>query len=123
MIPYTEQWQKITEAYMRDEIKPWDDKFCFCGTLAGNTNNWHNGWDEVDFGQYKAQHYDRMEMALLQKLSCRSFFLKPYREYENEVFEGMCDALEVLRQIHIEMGDPTAIDFGTPLQKRSLKTA
>lgn len=38
---YQTQFNKITEAYIKDEIKPLDPQFCFCGTLSPDSN-WRN---------------------------------------------------------------------------------
>lgn len=126
MIPYTTQWQKITEAYMRGEINPLDATFCFCGTLCDNTNKWFTwtGRCHKDYGPYKGKHFVKMETALLDTFdSIGGAWRCIHPLYEQVLFDGMVAALEVLRQIHIEMGDETAINFGTPLQKRTLQTA
>lgn len=39
-LTYFEARNKIIEAYFRDEIEPWECKFCFCGNLCNNTTEW-----------------------------------------------------------------------------------
>lgn len=136
---FIEQREKIIQAYFRDEIRPFEVKFCFCGTLCDNSNRWsqynlkRNGEPiHCDVGLYKAGDFIKMEHALLIKIQAicetNEIFDGWYGEdevdvefhplYEQALFEGMCDALEILRQIHIEMGDETAIEI--PLVKRQL---
>lgn len=132
---YEQQWQKITEAYMRDEIKPYNSTFCFCGTLCDKSSKWYGDVMTYHHSQngYEGNDFVKMETALLTvinnrlKLSLFSNFIdvdgiiKRYFEhpdYESALFLGMTEALEVLRQIHAERCDVTAIEI--PLVKRSL---
>jgi hypothetical protein len=137
---YREQFNKITEAYIRGEIKPYNAEFCFCGTIAGSCkwqlcSNGYNGYSLVN--------YCRMEDALLIVIKNRmiEFFpgmtkyadctgdadmlryeIESHPQYEEALFNGMCAALEVLKQIHIERGE--VIDEDIPVfTKRELITA
>jgi hypothetical protein len=38
---YKTAYNKIIDAYFKDEIRPYISKFCFCGTLYGSSN-WYN---------------------------------------------------------------------------------
>lgn len=130
---YREQYDKIIEAYFRDEIEPYDGNFCFCGTLAGGCVYWsRHDIEPSDFRDFETYKYTtlqfaRMEDALLltirketvgysldgehfKQLYALSYFgeretIKRHSNYETALFNGMCAALDVLRQIHIERGE------------------
>lgn len=137
MKTYKEQYDKIVEAYFKGEIKPYNAHFCFCGTLCDNTNKWFGlcELDHHDFAGYKGDDFVKMERALLRTISnhlkLNDFDMwgdeegalcspDEHPQYETALFNGMTAALEVLRQIHAERGDVTAIE--TPLVKRKLQT-
>jgi len=40
---YKQAYDKIIDAYFKDEIKPMDSNFCFCGTLHGAKRGWRSG--------------------------------------------------------------------------------
>lgn len=128
---YTEQFNKITEAYIKGEIEPNNTKFCFCGTLEGRRGDWYY---KAHFGGngttvYSVGELVRMEAALFKQFpetvwDCVPFFSCSYTripDYEDKLFNGMVAALEVLKQIHIERGE--IIDDAPQFQKRKLQTA
>lgn len=129
---YKEAYDKIIEAYFKDEIKPCDAEFCFCGTLCDNSRAWHKSsiWAvHRNFGTYRGREYVRMEGALLgtisRELGCNALMYDDEElkrifktEYEDALFSGMCAALDVLKQIHIERGE--IIDDLPSLTKRVL---
>lgn len=114
---YKTQFDKITEAYIRGEIKPLDAKFCFCGTLCDNSTKWAKNPEEEhnDFAGYLGNDFVRMEKALLTTSFnylwdktgggiLHAEELHP-QEYEDALFNGMTAALKVLKQIHIQRGE------------------
>lgn len=132
---YKEQYDKIIDAYFKGEIKPMDSKFCICGTLDNNDSSW------CDYGikngkHYTQKEYGRIEYALLNQM--RRFGVEyefaennhtggwcgPLRTdksgYEDALFSGMCAALEVLKQIHIEHGE--TIEDTPVFTKRNMLT-
>jgi len=149
MNTYKENYNKIIEAYFKDEIKPYDQEFCFCGTLCNNNKDW---WakvhcevhcNNIGFDDYSCRELYEMEKALLLPLAelseaelsnniddadyllingeVRKYVIK-HEYYEDALFEGMCAALEVLRQIHESRGEN--IDDEIPaFTKRKLQTA
>jgi hypothetical protein len=124
-LTYSQAYDKIIHAYFRDEIKPLDARFCFCGTLCNNSEGWvldTVGRKHRDFGQYKGDEYVRMERALLDAIKSTSNGYSTKKtnpaEYEDALFAGMCAALEVLKQIHIERGE--VIDEVPVFTKRDL---
>lgn len=128
---YSEQFNKITEAYIKGEIELWEDNFCFCGTLAENTDRWAFIYAmETD---YTYQEFGRMEKALFspfkeiewlhngkqnRKVDHIIIMRKP--NYEKKLFNGMVAALEVLREIHLEHGE--IIDEQPTFKKRQLQS-
>jgi hypothetical protein len=121
---YAQQYEKIIQAYFRDEIKPMDHNFCFCGTLSPDAD-----WDsaETDKYPYSKGEYSLMEDALLTNISIRNChrMLVPDqlvdKDYENQLFAGMCASLEVLKQIHISRGE--IIDQTPVFTKRIVEPA
>lgn len=121
---YKQARDKIIEAYFKNEINPMDVSFCFCGTLAGGA-----GWRRGD-ENYTPIDYMRMEHALLKPLTVNDYtiskgkfrwIMKENNETEERVFKGMSDALDVLRQIHIDRGED--VDKVEVFEKRKLVIA
>jgi len=121
---YKEAYDKLINAYFKDQIKPYDRSFCFCGTIG---RSYDLGWDH---SKYSGLEYHNMEAALLDTISIEmtpfipemrdnkfarstnrsDLFevrkkLEAHPEYENAIFEGFVNALEVLRKIHISRGE------------------
>lgn len=123
-LTYPEAYNKIIEAYFKDEIQPLDAHFCFCGTLCNNSSGW--------FGLPRALHYPlagysgddfvKMERALLDTMSDNPDERFPYtyeKNYEELLFKGMSAALDVLKEIHRSRGEN--VDEGIPaFTKRKL---
>jgi len=117
---FSDSYNKVITAYFKDEIKPWDAKFCFCGTLCDNKEYWfkmpcisHN-----DFMGYTGKDFVRMEQALLYTIAGFGVFTwkdEGTERYETAVFEGMCAALTELENIHKERGEITDVPV---LEKR-----
>lgn len=106
-LTYKEAYDKIIEAYFKDEIKPFNPTFCFCGTLCSG-DAWFKDTDfprvveHRNHSGYTGFQLGLMENALLKK-TWR--FSHNDAEWEDVLFDGMCDALEVLKQIHKERGE------------------
>lgn len=124
-LTYKEAYDKIIEAYFKDEIKPFNSEFCFCGTLSKNVK-----WNDmlVDNPFYSYGEYKKMEWALftgtLHWPKMASFFcLKEYvgkDSYEEYLFKGMSAALDVLKEIHRQRGENVDEDF-PQFTKRNLE--
>lgn len=118
---YRQAFNLITEAYIKGEIKPWNASFCFCGTLC-RSSGWLVGSEYFSHSGYSASELERMEDALLNAISRGKKGSRNQRyktetvEFENQLFAGMCAAIEVLKQIHIERNDPTVEEY--PFIKR-----
>lgn len=133
-LTYVEARDKIWNAYFRDEIKPLEVDFCFCGTLAGG-----DVWEDGLCPLYARQEYGIMEKALFSawseiiwidnadisvkdnRLDTIDIVNKELPDYEDKIFSGMLSALEVLKQIHRERGEVIPEDEPL-LKKRNLVT-
>jgi hypothetical protein len=126
-LTYRQAYDKIIEAYFKDEIKPFDPDFCFCGNLNDKSWTWGGQCDERKY--YTADQYVKMEKALFRGMNevrndATSGGWKSIKNTdagERSLFEGMCAALEVLKQIHIERGE--IIDETPAFTKRELVAA
>lgn len=106
-LTYRQAYDKIIDAYFRNEIKPEDPQFCFCGTLCDNFPGWYgcrlDEWHYPSHG-YKGEDFVKMERALCDQT-------KPFGagndspEYEQALFAGMSAALDVLKEIHRSRGE------------------
>jgi hypothetical protein len=136
--PFKEQEDKIIQAYFKDEIKPFDAKFCFCGTLAPNTT-WKYKTSRIGKHVYTEIEYRRMEGALFSqfpgvlykdlgiisfpgnyRMGSELYIFDNKERFEDLLFTGMVAALEVLKSIHIEHGQQ--IEEPILLTKRVLTT-
>ena len=121
-LTYKEAESLIFDAYFKDKIKPMDSSFCFCGTLSPNSLWGSQCYSSVKY-PYSVEEYGRMEQALFSDFKgytiiwdigmaiCPYGPLKKLPDYENRLFNGMCAALEVLKQIHIERGEDISDDI------------
>lgn len=136
-LTYAEAYDKIIQAYFRDEIEPYLMEFCFCGNLSFNKerDDYDSYWD---YNQYSSKEYHSMELALLKIIKSGTVAnkygsdiymqndtwrneIKKHPNYEDALFEGMSAALEVLKQIHRERGED--VDTIQPaFTKRKLKS-
>lgn len=122
MNTFKQAFDKITEAYIKGEIKVGYSEFCFCGTLTGGNYNWALRSKCVNMA-YTYEEFGRMERALFS-VDPESGWEdngavadKKVGEDEDLLFAGMTAALEVLKQIHIERGE--VIDESPVFSKRT----
>jgi hypothetical protein len=134
---FQQAYSKIIDAYFKDEIRPYSKTFCFCGTLGIIDNGYGYGtWDKT---KYSSDEYNKMEWALLSTIRDQTigdvgyifggrkmedgrlsrFHIQEHPNYEEALFNGMCAALEVLREIHRGRGEITE---GMTFTKRVLQT-
>lgn len=124
-LTYRQAFDKITEAYIRGEIEPWNSSFCFCGTLCNNKSNWGIYGGDQRNKNYTKYEFIEMEDALLKAISNGNNGNYSQRhktgskEFENALFIGMSNALEVLKEIHRARGED--VDEVPMFTKRELK--
>lgn len=132
---YKQAFDKITEAYIRGEIEPYNREFCFCGTI-GHTQREIGDFlvGTWDYTKYSGEEYFKMEYALLTIIRDSTIddfkhdiyvqdevartIIRNHPNYETALFAGMSAALDVLKQIHIERGE--VIDEVPEFVKRAL---
>lgn len=127
MLTYTEAYNKIIEAYFRDEIKPLDSSFCFCGTLCNNSRDWFSGsWlsnkPHSPHSGYSGEELMKLEGALFHGIY-KVWSMWDHEDQDNPLFEeslfaGMCAALDVLKEIHKSRGED--VDTVPVFTKRKL---
>lgn len=135
-LTYNQAYDKIIQAYFKDEIEPYNSDFCFCGTVS-NGKCWFRGECE----NYYPSQFKEMEFALLDNIRLGTlggndiYFAPPFAEdlgririevknhpnYEEALFIGMCAALNVLKEIHRSRGEN--VDDVPAFTKRPLSPA
>jgi hypothetical protein len=112
---FRESYDLVIDAYFKDQINPYDNDFCICGTLAG-TAKWNNfGRERV--GPYSYGEYKRIEMGLLHGINIHLCHIgapmmkthdKEFQAtsvFEDALFYGMTKSLDVLKEIHESRGE------------------
>jgi hypothetical protein len=120
---YKQAFDLITEAYIKDEIRPYECSFCFCGTLANNTSEWVgcnlvNGYSGSDFREMESALLDFIGYSFKDETWVGINKLENHPRWEDVLFNGMCAALEVLKEIHRERGED--VDGVPEFTKRQL---
>lgn len=135
-LTYKQAYYKIIDAYFKNEIQPLNANFCFCGTLSP-TEFWYRPEFSVLKPKeypYSLNEYGQMEKALFSFFPLkwsrpgRLTHINPdlqnsnilqLKDYEDRLFNGMCAALEVLKDIHRKRGEN--VDGETTFTKRQLQ--
>lgn len=110
-LTYRQAYDKIIEAYFKDEIKPWDAEFCFCGNLCDKSGEWYMlaiPNNMVITKGYRGFEFHMMERALLDTMYEMNVFASTNvdtKKYEDALFAGMVKALDVLKEIHRSRGE------------------
>lgn len=131
-LTYQQAYDKIIDAYFKDEIRPYHDNFCLCGTLA--IGFWNRPL-HCDYTKepYSKTEYARMESELLIALGNKPRGKKMFHwcgdgdgvngrlteRYEDKLFKGMSAALDVLKEIHRSRGEDVD-NISQPFTKRQL---
>ena len=127
---YAEQYQKITSAYMKNQLNPWNECACFIGNLLNNKGEWSRGRDvhtgticddplaknsilqsencvRVESnGFYTYQEVLDMENNFLRVIgSGRIAHMDKKDIDENLLFKAMESTLDMLRKLHESKGE------------------
>lgn len=125
MITFEKQFNKLTEAYIKNEIKPWDACACFVGNILNNTNTWSFGrvctypannkpYELVDNGViyneillYAEGFYTPEEIVDLENcfLGNITYTKEGTEMYEESLFKAFEKTLDLLKEIHISKGE------------------
>lgn len=133
-LTYKQAYDKIIQAYFRDEIKPKNSDFCFCGTLSPNRGDWnviqYFSWGEekpefINYNYnwaepYTLYEYKKMEWALIHHKNIYGGYNNVNCDGEDALFAGMSAALDVLKEIHQSRGED--VDGVQVFTKRELAT-
>src|ERR1035438_8380540 len=103
-LTYQEAYNKIIDAYFKDEIEPMDPEFCFCGTLSPDRFWYICGNQKYNYSKIE---YTLMEEALFSGFPEVEYVgitdieidgqIHNVENYEDKLFNGMCASLEVLK--------------------------
>lgn len=122
-LTYRQAYDKIIDAYFKDQMEPYEPNFCFCGNLCDNTNDWFYGMPSETKQPYAASHgYSGGQLYLMEQALLRHVAPGPYLEYEDDLFKGMSAALDVLKEIHRSRGENVDEDIPA-FTKRQLAKA
>lgn len=130
-LTYKQAYDKIIQAYFRDEIKISDPEFCFCGTLNMNNGGYWCGYNwKLNGIYYTGNELQKMEEALLTTINDHLTVTDIYvhtidkimcdPNYETALFAGVSAALDVLKQIHRSRGEDVDGDSVKVFSKRNL---
>lgn len=142
---FEQQYQKIVQAYYRNELKPFSGCACFVGNLLNNKDGWEevriaralvaklppvlneNGWsysEGVECIQKESKGlYTPLEIATLEHVFIMRYVneggkMDTYEPlHEDALFQAMSAALQHLKDLHISKGE-TVSDYN--FQKRTL---
>lgn len=136
---YEQAWQKITTAYVNNELRPFENCACFVGNLLGGAQwayircftgklrdparHTFRGNDKVILASFKFikdQGYAPGEIVRLEEIFMDSLRGEPDHITEDSLFAAMVAGLEELRKIHIAKGENVE---PIVLQKRQLTLA
>lgn len=120
-ISYETQWNKITSAYVNNQLTILDACACFIGNLLNNNSAWDSaramwGVCTTDKG-YIQQALKCIEKeaggiyTIQQILDMEKLCYITWQEggkTEESLYEAMVSTLEMLRKLHENMGDETA---------------
>jgi len=138
---YKEQFDKLTAAYINNEVNPYDACACFVGNLLNNKGAWaFREWTgqrapyksavECVFkesnGFYTPKEMYMLEYIFISNISDNtpnSWFRERLNDanYENALFIAFEKTLEALKALHISKGE--VIEEAPIFNKRVLQTA
>jgi hypothetical protein len=129
---FQEQYNKIVDAYYKDELVPYANCACFVGNLLNNDDNWALGrgnkfgttnrrWESITEaeqcikknanGFYTLQEILALEMIFMDTLhknltnDAPSPLRKKWEGWENSLFDAMSTTLDALKLIHASKGE------------------
>lgn len=125
MITFKQQFDKLTEAYIRGEVYPYEPCACFVGNLLNRTSDWctRGGiiWKELYFhdesseeqmkravlresgGFYTIHEIHLLEQTFLMNIRTNREWNEPL--YEEQLFKAFEKTLDLLKQIHESKGE------------------
>lgn len=123
MITYKEQFDKITRAYIKDELNATDCQACFVGNMLNNTFKWAMLRDIFDHKPFYQNAFDPVYKFYTMEEICdleKNFMdqkINSCHGDEDNLFVALESTLEMLKKIHESKGE---IVDAIPFQKRVL---
>jgi hypothetical protein len=141
MITYKQQFDRLTRAYINDEVDPYKGCACFIGNLLGKGFSWEvarefnghgksyvrnieehpwavdgiNAIKEASEGMYTPDDIVRMENNFLYIIESQTNYLeksvifieeiRTHPNYEEALFNAFSSTLDMLKEIHITLGE------------------
>lgn len=115
MITFKQQFDKLTEAYIRGEVDAFDCKKCFVGNLLNGNGDWMDC--RGDIGELT----DEKGLKTIISIEANGFYTPleiiqleerfmdlaplPSRQHEDLLFEAFSKTLDLLKQIHESKGE------------------
>lgn len=142
MNTYKEQFDKLTRAYINDEVNPYSECACFVGNLLDGSREWakfrrgdcYKGKGEVFIASFPIDGYTTHEIVALENCFMEYIWenikdkhekftdCSPvYNELQNKedvLFEAFEKTLALLKEIHISKGENIEEEF--EFKKREL---
>jgi len=124
-LTYRQAYDRIVDAYFKDEIRICDSCKCFVGNLLGGTYVW-NGCRTIESRLTTIHENTKSGMLLLNEYGYTPLQITQlegvFMEFntwddEEDIFRGMCAALDMLKKIHEESGETVE---PIPFKKREL---
>ena len=133
---YSQQFNKLTEAYISEKVQPLSPCACFVGNLLNNTSDWILAkqcinnlfpFDSMFYKQAKSSIikesnglYTVEEIIMLERLfmvvtNCFNKEERSPEQCENRLFEAFEKTLDLLKQLHIQKGE---IIYEVPVFKK-----
>lgn len=132
-LTYSQQFNKLTQAYIRGEVNPYHPCHCFVGNLLNNTDEWRHGRETYGSVTEFLKHYILAQESISEESSglytvedivaLEETFMNRvgYHHSEDELFHAFDATLDHLKKIHISKGEN--VDETPLFKKRKLQTA
>lgn len=138
MITFKEQFDKLTIAYINNEVRPYHACSCFVGNLLNGNHRW--SWARgLSFGTITqiTKRYEDAQVEIIKEceglytvkelIYLESIFMDNIKyvkvnspEYEGDLFKAFERTLDELKKIHISKGEK--IDEEFTFKKRELQS-
>lgn len=100
---YQSQYEKLIQAYFKDEIEPMNPFKCFCGVIANNNGMWLYQDKKESKEPYTLEEFRRVEAVFLFGINAIDIkFLTDGKYTDEGLFNGLLRGLEELKLIHLE---------------------
>jgi hypothetical protein len=142
MKSYEQQYNKLTEAYIRNEVQPFTACGCFCGNLVkgeADADKWrinaHAGQGTGGYSPLELRAMEKVFMkairlgtvgkgeGMIQYVKTHKNLVLNHPNYENALFNAFAEALTMLKLIHQHNHSEAAVKPSHTFKKRQLQLA